>query len=118
MTKDEALRTALEALIHHTQQTRPLEYTNLAIQACKDALAETQEPVGRVQYREDTTQYGLMYTHLPNGTELFTALPNREWVRLSDEEIEKATGMQNQGFGSTYYMVIRAIEAKLREKNG
>ena len=45
MTKDEALRMSIEALIHHTQQTRPLEYTNLAIQACKEALAETQEPV-------------------------------------------------------------------------
>ena len=44
--------------------------------------------------------------------------PVKEWVGLSDEEIEEATGMQNQGFGSTYYMVIRAIEAKLREKNG
>ena len=46
------------------------------------------------------------------------ALPSREWVGLSDAEIEEATGLQNQGFSSTYYMVIRAIEAKLREKNG
>ena len=42
MTKDEALRMAIEALIHHTEQTRPIEDTNKAIQACKEALGVRQ----------------------------------------------------------------------------
>ena len=39
-TKDEALRMAIEAMIFHTEQTRPLKVTAVAIQACKEALAE------------------------------------------------------------------------------
>lgn len=38
---------------------------------------EQSEPVGRVEHREDTTQYGILYTHLPRGTELFTT-PQRQ----------------------------------------
>ena len=45
MTKDEALRMAIEAMEYHTEQTRPIEDTNKAIQACKEALAETQDGI-------------------------------------------------------------------------
>jgi hypothetical protein len=41
----------------------------------------------------------------------------REWVGLTDEEIEKAIGIANEGIGSTYYIVIRAISQALKEKN-
>ena len=78
--------------------------------------AEPQEPVAwmnDIAFSMDKELLGTRSRIVP----LYTAPPSREWVGLSDEEIEEATGMQNQGFGSTYYMVIRAIEAKLREKN-
>lgn len=45
MTKDEALRMALEALEYHTAQTRPIAATEAAITAIKEALAQEQEPL-------------------------------------------------------------------------
>lgn len=59
MTKQtEALSIAIEALLHHTQQTRPIEYTNLAIQACKDALEPTVAELND-EYLRDTHVEGL-----------------------------------------------------------
>ena len=40
MTKDKALKLAMDAMTYHTEQTRPLKVTAVAIQACKEALAE------------------------------------------------------------------------------
>jgi hypothetical protein len=48
---------------------------------------------------------------LPNETLLYTAPPQREWVGLTDKEIEDCLEMSIQG-------TCRAIEAKLKEKNG
>jgi hypothetical protein len=46
MTKDEALKLALEALEYHTAQTRPIQRTEAAILALREALAApVQEPV-------------------------------------------------------------------------
>ena len=42
---------------------------------------------------------------------LYTAPPQREWVGLTDKEIEDCLEMSIQG-------TCRAIEAKLKEKNG
>jgi hypothetical protein len=44
----EALKLAGEALVYHTQQTRPIQKTDEAIAAIREALAEPvkQEPVG------------------------------------------------------------------------
>lgn len=47
MTKDEALKLAIEAMKYRVEQTRPIENTTLAIEACKQALdQEEHEPVG------------------------------------------------------------------------
>lgn len=86
---------------------------------------ETQTPVARINLNKRRLEFVIpmdwsnlsTVAYLPD-IPLFATPPSREWVGLSNEEIEEATGMQNQGFGSTYYMVARAIEAKLREKNG
>jgi hypothetical protein len=44
MTKDEALRLALESLEYHMAQTRPIHQTIEAITAIKEALAQPKEP--------------------------------------------------------------------------
>ena len=47
MTKDEALKLALESLEYHTAQTRPIHQTNETINAIKEALAQPErEPIG------------------------------------------------------------------------
>ena len=40
MTKDKALKLAIDAMTYHIEQTRPIKVTAVAIQACKEALAE------------------------------------------------------------------------------
>ena len=55
---------------------------------------------------------------LPVGTKLYIAPPKREWVGLTDEEIN-AIGLAN-GFGRgsiRLRQVINTVGAKLKEKN-
>lgn len=55
---------------------------------------------------------------LKKGDYIYTAPPQREWVGLTDEEIEKLFVWQewSEDFAE-YEPVARAIEAKLKEKN-
>ena len=50
------------------------------------------------------------------GQPLYTALPKREWVGLTDEEIDYIWGI-SPGDYEDKFAFPRAIEAKLREKN-
>ena len=71
-----------------------------------------QEPV--IIKQENGMVLKLGYDELPNGTAFYTTPPSREWVGLSDDEIkdiEYEYAYASIGFA-------RAIEAKLREKNG
>lgn len=52
MTKDKALKLALEALEYHTAQTRPIAATEAAIAAIKEALAQ---PAQQQKIKRDTT---------------------------------------------------------------
>lgn len=46
MNKDEALRMAIEAMTYHIEQTRSIASTCIAIDACKEALAQpVQKPL-------------------------------------------------------------------------
>ena len=125
MTK-EALKLALEALEYHTAQTRPIEQTNKAITAIKEALAQPeQEPleywnavegwvkIDEVREHFDSVGCGTIYKTAGEGREpLYTTPPQRK--PLSDEEIWEALG----GIDCARPMLIaRAIEAKLKEKN-
>ena len=52
---------------------------------------------------------------------LYTAPPKKEWVRLTTEEIMEITGVKSTDSDWNVVIVnkwIRAIEAKLKEKNG
>ena len=52
---------------------------------------------------------------------LYTAPPQREWQGLTDEEIfECENGVPDEAIGDADYFryFARAIEAKLKEKNG
>ena len=142
MTKDEALRMAVEA--------RTWDKLGKAIQACKEALAdykdgdcctegcikcdarkvlaETQEPVA---WMNDKSPNGIFARHKEGADNfgcdipLYTTPPSREWQSLSDEEIDKTIeetlrdweGSEEKYHGDVYEYIARAIEAKLREKN-
>ena len=48
---------------------------------------------------------------------LYTALPQREWQGLTDEEIDEVFGSPMRLEPSGLMNFVRAIEAKLKEKN-
>ena len=79
------------------------------------------EPVGYV-YSEAWTpiKKAAIEGDIPNGTPLYTAPPQREWQSLTDEEVDEAISEANSmGLKSAFRdLVARAIEAKLRKKNG
>jgi hypothetical protein len=50
-------------------------------------------------------------------TKLEEAQPKKEWVGLTDQEIEDFWGEPVRLMYSGHYNAIRAIEAKLKEKN-
>ena len=82
-----------------------------------------QEPVAWMYVNKDgeceQIEYGPVLDD-PGVTPLYTA-PPKQWVGLTDEEIfdcEEEVGMPQYEISSAdLYAFVRAIEAKLREKN-
>ena len=136
-TKDEALRMAIEALIYHTEQTRPIEDTDIAIQACKEALEQptnmvtipldkledmqrrlkeqpTQEPM--IIKQDNGMVLKLGYDDLPNGTPFYTH--PKEWQGLSDDEIWDIANFLGKNKEWDYpVMFAKTIEKALKDKN-
>ena len=93
--------------------------TNNAIQALRQALAEPeQEPVAWMHNFIE----GNVIAHKPadisrhpdRWTALYTAPPKKEWVGLTDEEVDALLGKLSLGAVDED---VRTIEAKLKEKN-
>jgi len=117
MTKDEALRLALEALTDALD--KPMwnrVQMESAITAIKAALEANDEPVAVWELFEDgwdsiAAPYWMEL--LPVGTKLYTTPPQRTWVGLTDEDI----ALIDWESLVTRKDCVRAIEAKLKEKN-
>ncbi len=76
--------------------------------------AENQEPVAWMSPNKERLEFSRKDTVYGSHTiPLYTTPPKREWVGLTDEEIDDIAA--ESGFG--YINVARAIEAKLKEKN-
>jgi hypothetical protein len=135
MTDEEAMAMALDALelvniefvcdgAHHAKKDRhgldedcpiTMRYRK-AIAALKEQLAQPeQEPVAWINAEKRTFEWnGPVLWNTPtvavlNNIPLYTHPPQRTWVGLTDEEIDEWT--------PEIHGVIRAIEAKLKEKN-
>ena len=119
MTKDEALKLALEALdcIYSPLHVREIEKVGNAMKIIKEALAQPeQEPVAWVTGWHDGRCVIRAANHaaiLPIGIALYTAPPRREWVGLTGEEIADLT----LAYAGYPVRLTEAIEAKLKEKN-
>ena len=115
MTKDEALKLALEYIETNAHERRHVRW------AIKEALAQPeQEPVARVIDNgtpEGATEW-IPFTNrvepLKTGDFLYTTPPQRPWVGLTDEEIN-ACDPSEECWG--LHKIARDIEAKLRELN-
>ena len=120
-TQPEALRLAdeLEAMFGKTdidervcKELRRLHEEN---EHLRQALAQPeQEPFGYFRY--DLEWDGWVETEPNNGKPLYTAPPKREWVGLTDEQRHEF--VRNYGGDVISKLaLVKAIEAKLNEKN-
>jgi hypothetical protein len=129
----EAVKLALEAL-----ESDPISHAGLvsrkqAITALRQALETVQEPVawitdggnGELWWYQSSKfdEEGNLIGPNPDDIPLYTTPPKREWVGLTDDEIqdlgylsEKFDASNSEWFDRWGFS--RAIEAKLREKNG
>ena len=114
MTKDEALKLALEALdcICSPLHVREIEKIGNAMKVIKEALAQPE------QESDDLTIAYMSGFHDGKNT------PQREWVGLTEEEIDSLNFIQVEGCQCSLSYIdgieefAKSIEAKLREKNG
>ena len=131
MTKDEALKLALEALVAYGNKHRAtyllsgawdaeITLGDATITTIKEALAQTQEPVACVQDLDEVKRKHLVYEKGMDWKDpLYTTPPQRTWVGLTDEEIaDCAEKMEASDPTDSFWReFFRAIEAKLKEKN-
>ena len=133
MTKDEALRLALEALEYEAQKgnDNAYQFEREAIKAALEAnefnpdwdtqavlTEEIQRMAKRIEELEAKDEpYALEASMFSNDRvkvdpvtgNVSIGTPQRTWVGLTDEEVGEWT--------PEIHVVIRAIEAKLKEKN-
>jgi hypothetical protein len=85
--------------------------------------APVQEPVGEAEpfsgRSADHTQCIFHRSNVPVGTKLYTTSPEaqRQWIGLTDEQIDKLFGDGPYVPAMLLRDVARAIESKLKEKN-
>ena len=136
MTKDEALRLALEALeLAHPRFGIATEKHKQTITAIKQALAApVQEPVGwisnkdfePIRIRIMQEAYELADSNDPEGYNAIKVMcgdvqkmlsPQRTWVGLTDEDLKLLSAEWRIVYGAWMDDFARDIEAKLKEKN-
>ena len=142
MTKDEALKLALEVLEDlQGGCTDSDDGTIEAITVCcpevittiKEALAQEQEPVAWELHAGKTDRVLIEITNNPQRAHdwkasleevvpLYTTPPQRTWVGLTDEEIKSEAKYFCNGWylenPERLVLLVKTIQAKLREKNG
>jgi hypothetical protein len=118
VNKTEALRVTLDTLTSYRTVIKKYGYAfekgDAAIAAIKEALAQPeQKPVG--QLCEEAYGRGqVMWFNKPeDGSKLYTAPPKREWVGLTDEQIQKIWDVASGAIPnwSRHIAYARAIEA-------
>ena len=119
----EAMKQALEAL-----ESDPLSHAGLvnrkqAIAALRQALETEQEPVAFINVEKQKLEWAKLTSwHTPTIVNLpkiplYTAPPKREWVGLTDQEINNVCYKRDWTAPWTDETFARAIEAKLKERN-
>ena len=115
MTKDEALKLALEALGHFEKAGLATLKTIDAIIAIREALALSEsstkcEETSHAQPEPVIDKSAAVRIATSLGWE-----PKREWQGLTQKDIDIAFDDTQEGGG--FWEFARAIEAKLKEKN-
>jgi hypothetical protein len=127
MTKQtEALKMAIEAMeLHGNQYPHMVKgYILDAIQACKEALAQptseqsslVQEPVAwmnDIAFSMDKELLGTRSRIVP----LYTTPPSREWVGLSDEDVNRESAPIALQMKLAFHAGMYVAQKILKEKN-
>jgi hypothetical protein len=125
MTKEEALRLALDALECWQRNEDCNEPRSKIIGAIKAALEAKYEPVAYINVEQRKLEWAKYVSwgtptvvNLPK-IPLYTTPPQRTWVGLTDEEIVELHHEIKVQLMGTYKTedIYRAIEVKLKEKN-
>ena len=114
---------------YHASQTRPIYQTDIAIIALKEQLAQPeQEPVAWGVFegnlhdmfftQEEAQEMARLKGSHAEVKPLYTISPQRPWAGLTDEEIQTTWDSVMDGAVFTRREVYKAIEAKLKQKNG
>jgi hypothetical protein len=82
--------------------------------ACE--LKELQ-PVVKVIAEDGGVCFELLDKKLPVGTKLYAAPPRKEWVGLTDDEVDACFADHGWSSSAMYHLVANALEFKLKEKN-
>ena len=110
MDDRQLIEDLLSALEYHTEQTRPIEFSKVAIQAAREYLQKPtqQEPVAWEQFYPDIGKPQIAF----NAEVIGYVAPQRTWVGLTDKEKHEIrySHMTSAEF-------IDFIEAKLKDKN-
>ncbi len=131
MNDRQLIEDLLSALEYHTEQTRPIEFSRVAIEAAREHLRKPeqpaqQEPVGEVvQAFADLTAISWKHNEgrfPPIGTKLYTApqpQSSKPWVGLTDEEVINVMPDDDNpmSLGEAFCKFAVLLEAKLKEKN-
>jgi hypothetical protein len=123
---EEAIEVLEDASAEMLMETGDKNYYIEAIAVLRQALETEQEPVAWMFVNEDgeceQIEYGPVFDD-PGVTPLYASPPKREWVGLTDEEIqdlgylsEKFDASNSEWFDRWGF--AQAIEAKLKDKNG
>jgi hypothetical protein len=120
----ELMQDALDALNNFDKGNHGMRWQVPLIKALRAALAQP-EPEAK-KYTEAICPVcgyyclgkgGVNCIDKPKLCGIDTAPPQREWVGLTDDEIEDAGKLNVEGARMLPYSFARAIEAKLKEKN-
>ncbi len=122
-----AMKQALDALAYCEALNRDVEQQKAqAIESLRAAIeqAEKQEPVAWITEKISGPTKGYMTVTFNKDTgwkdarsiPLYERPPQREWVGLTDEEIDVLV-MDSDGLPNSHLEFARAIEVKFKEKN-
>ena len=121
MNDRQLIADLLSALEYHTEQTRPIQFSKVAIEAAREYLrkpaqqpAQQQEPVACKTLCELCIKRGYIFcANAAQTTPIPSPPASKPWVGLTDEEI----ALIDWESLKTKKNCVFAIEAKLREKN-
>jgi hypothetical protein len=123
MTKNEALKLALKSLQKADKINGHSNNQKIIVAIEKALKRPEQKPVAFMREDEDCSDCIVWEQTEEHTIPLYTAPPQREWVGLTDEEIDRLNHVRVDGCSCSFCEIegleefVKAIEAKLKEKN-